>query len=56
MSLFVFPYRELKGESVIGGWFSIEAVFAYGCVLIFLVCTYLLIYGARRSYVRRLKQ
>jgi sodium/pantothenate symporter len=56
MSLFVLPYRELKGESVIGGWFSIEAVFAYGWVLIFLVCTYLLIYGARRSYVRRLKQ
>jgi Na+/proline symporter len=56
MSLFVFPYRELKGESFIGGWFSIEAVFAYGWVLVFAVSTYLLIYGARRSYVRRLKQ
>jgi sodium/pantothenate symporter len=56
MSLFVLPYRELKGESVIGGWFSIEAVFAYGWALVFAVCTYLLIYGARRSYVRRLKQ
>jgi Na+/proline symporter len=56
MSLFVLPYRDLKGESAIGGWFSIEAVFAYGWVLIFAICAYLIIYGARRSYVRRLKQ
>jgi len=55
MIWFVLPYREIKGESAIGGWISVEAVFAYGWVLVFAICSYLVIYGARRSYVSRLK-
>jgi sodium/pantothenate symporter len=55
MVLYVVPYRVLKGESAIGGWFSIEAVFAYSWAVIFAICAYLVIYGAHRSYTRRLK-
>jgi sodium/pantothenate symporter len=53
--LLVNPYRTLKGESTIGGWFSVEALFAYSWAVIFGICAYLVIYGAHRSYTRRLK-
>jgi hypothetical protein len=51
----VNPYRALKGESTIGGWFSVEALFAYSWAVIFGICAYLVIYGAHRSYTRRLE-
>ena len=56
MILFVIPYRKLKGETAIGAWFSFEAILAYSWVLIFATCSFLVVYGVRRSYVRRLKK
>ena len=56
LGLFVLPLNGLKGNTIIAGLFSIEAVFAIGWSLVFAVSAYLVIYGARRSYVRRLNQ
>jgi len=55
-TLFILPYRQLKGESATGAWFSIEAAFAGAWILIYALCAYLVLYGARRSYVRRLNK
>ncbi len=55
MVLFVFPYREVTGESVAGGWLSTEAFLAYSWVPVYGICAFLVFYATRRSYTRRLK-
>ncbi|MDG2374725.1 MAG: hypothetical protein P8M18_00100 [Woeseiaceae bacterium] len=52
--LFILPYREIKGLPPNGVWFSTEAALAGSWVLTFGFCAYLVIYGVRRSYLRRL--
>lgn len=52
---FVNPHRALNGESAIGGWVSVEALFAYSWAVIFGICACLVAYGTHRSYRRRLK-
>jgi len=51
---FVLPYRDIKGLPLSGVWFSPEAALAGSWVLTYGFCAYLVIYAARRSYVRRL--
>ena len=54
--LFVLPYGESKGLPASSVWFSFEAALAGSWILMYGFCAYLIIYGARRSYVRRLAQ
>jgi len=52
--LFVLPYSDIKGLPASDVWFSVEAALAGSWILTYGFCAYLVIYGARRSYVRRL--
>lgn len=52
--LFVLPYNDIKGLPASSVWFSAEAALAGSWILTYGFCAYLVIYGARRSYVRRL--
>ncbi|MGI9222589.1 MAG: sodium:solute symporter family transporter, partial [Woeseiaceae bacterium] len=48
--LFVVPFGEIKGLPASSAWLSIEALFAGSWVLLYGICAWLVIYGARRSY------
>ena len=52
--LFVLPYSDIKGLPASGAWFSAEAALAGSWILTYGFCAWLVIYGVRRSYVRRL--
>ena len=52
--LFILPYREIKGLPLSGVWSSPEVALAGSWILTFGFCAYLVIYGVRRSYLRRL--
>ena len=52
--LFVLPFNDIKGLPATDAWFSAEATLAGSWVLMYGLCAYLVIYGVRRSYIRRL--